>query len=105
MIPSKHLNNAFKGPDIEGDLHEDDNDNENEEGDWRGLAIWDKQAGHTAWVSGMTYGRLAGEGLAGIEVKQMQFRDISIRWHRFLGISTGDEPARHKRWRGDSYDD
>ena len=34
-----------------------------------GLAIWDEQAGHTAWVSGMIYSRLAGEGLAGIEVK------------------------------------
>ena len=103
-ISRKHLNHAFKGSDIDEDSYEDDNDDEHEE-DWGGLAIWDEQAGHTAWVSGMIYGRLAGEGLAGIEIKQLQFRNISIRWHRFLGIiGTGDGPARHKRQHGDSYE-
>jgi hypothetical protein len=103
-IARKHLNNAFKGSGIDEDSYEDDDDDENEE-DWGGLAIWDEQAGHTAWVSGMIYGRLAAEGLAGIEIKQLQFRNISMRWHRFLGItSTGDGPVRYKRWHGDSYE-
>ena len=40
-ISWKHLNHAFKGPNIDEDLYKDDDNDENKE-DWGGLAIWDK---------------------------------------------------------------
>ena len=50
---------------------------------------WDLQAGHTSFTAEMIYGREAWQGSTGLAVRQEQFRQISVAWHRFFGFAAG----------------
>lgn len=47
---------------------------------------WDLQAGHGTHVAGMIYARLLRQGRFSTVSRQTKFRQISQRWHRFLGF-------------------
>lgn len=47
---------------------------------------WDLQAGHGTHVAGMIYARLLRQERSSTMSRQAKFRQISERWHRFLGF-------------------
>jgi len=71
------LSHGFQ-PD-EGDVKEDGATQEEEEDE-----VMDLQAGHTAHVAGMIYGRGIMDQSGEIASKRQKFRRVSEMWHRFL---------------------
>jgi hypothetical protein len=49
---------------------------------------FDLQSTHTTKTVGQVYGRLADESPWGVQSRRMQFRQVSLAWHRFLQFSS-----------------
>ena len=64
--------------------------------DWVGT-IADEQAGHSAHVAGMVYGRESNEFAGSTMLRRLKFRASSTDWHEFLGFPTGGPPVLGKR--------
>jgi superfamily II DNA helicase RecQ len=74
-----------------------DDGDENEEWDQENAAAItvDLQAGHTAHVAGLIYGRGIMEMAGAVANKRQQFRISSIDWHRFLGFQSAMDEVGH----------
>lgn len=85
-ISRRFLRGDFKDEGL-GGMDADGFDEDNDEGD----SPWDLQAGHGTHVAGMIYARELRQGRAGTISRRDQFRQVSQRWHRFLGFSVRGE--------------
>jgi superfamily II DNA helicase RecQ len=77
-IANQYLRGDFKDNgigDIDLDAFDDDED-----------SPWDLQAGHGTHVAGMIYARMLRQERSSTMSRQTKFRQISQRWHRFLGF-------------------
>jgi superfamily II DNA helicase RecQ len=74
-----------------------DDGDENKEWDQENAAAItaDLQAGHTAHVAGLIYGRGIMEMAGAVANKRQQFRISSIDWHRFLGFQSATDEVGH----------
>ena len=64
--------------------------------DWVGT-IADEQAGHSAHVAGMVYGRESQEWTGSTMLRRLKFRASSMDWHQFLGFPAMTAPVLGKR--------
>jgi RecQ family ATP-dependent DNA helicase len=89
-IANQFLRGDFKDSgsgEIDLDAFDDDED-----------SPWDLQAGHGTHVAGMIYARLLRQERVSTMSRQTKFRQISQRWHRFLGFdSRVDGELKRKR--------
>jgi superfamily II DNA helicase RecQ len=89
-IANQYLRGDFKDhgvSDIDLDAFDDDED-----------SPWDLQAGHGTHVAGMIYARMLRQERSSTMSRQTKFRQISQRWHRFLGFdSVVDGDLKRKR--------
>jgi superfamily II DNA helicase RecQ len=77
-IANQYLRGDFKDNgvgDIDLEAFDDDED-----------SPWDLQAGHGTHVAGMIYARMLRQERLSTMSRQTKFRQISQRWHRFLGF-------------------
>jgi superfamily II DNA helicase RecQ/uncharacterized C2H2 Zn-finger protein len=77
-IANQYLRGDFKDNSV-GDIDLEAFD-ENED------SPWDLQAGHGTHVAGMVYARMLRQERLSTMSRQTKFRQISQRWHRFLGF-------------------
>ena len=89
-ISNRFLRGDFRDDsitDIDLDGFDDDEDNP-----------WDLQAGHGTHVAGMIYARLLHQDRMSTMSRQEKFRQVSRRWHRFLGFDSPAEGERKRKW-------